>query len=75
MTGGVFTVTIWHDTAGQDSAQENILWDRKRDGGFPGMSSLFSFFVTESFLDIYIHILIRAWMWIMILDKIVDFAV
>ncbi|KAJ5861212.1 uncharacterized protein N7529_008522 [Penicillium soppii] len=40
MTGGVFTVTIWHDTAGQDSAQENILWDRKRDGGFPEVKAL-----------------------------------
>lgn len=39
MTGGIFTVTIWHSTAadGQVSTQESILWDRKRDGGFPGM--------------------------------------
>lgn len=39
MTGGVFTVTIWHSTAAdsQVSTQESILWDRKRDGGFPGM--------------------------------------
>lgn len=32
-------MTIWHSTAadGQISTQESILWDRKRDGGFPGM--------------------------------------
>jgi predicted Rdx family selenoprotein len=44
MTGGVFTVTIWsagQKTAlGEASTEENILWDRKRDGGFPGMSNL-----------------------------------
>lgn len=34
MTGGVFTVTIFH--AGRTSDQGDILWDRKRDGGFPG---------------------------------------
>lgn len=39
MTGGVFTVTIWHPETvdGQVTTRENILWDRKRDGGFPGM--------------------------------------
>jgi predicted Rdx family selenoprotein len=49
MTGGVFTVTIWHGTAsddGQITTQESILWDRKRDGGFPGMFFLsFLFFL------------------------------
>lgn len=44
MTGGVFTVTIWHagpETAlGEVSTEETILWDRKRDGGFPGMFNL-----------------------------------
>ncbi|KAJ5688641.1 hypothetical protein N7462_003033 [Penicillium macrosclerotiorum] len=39
-TGGVFTVTIWHarpsSTAGTIETQETLLWDRKRDGGFPG---------------------------------------
>lgn len=33
-------MTIWHGTAsddGQITTQESILWDRKRDGGFPGM--------------------------------------
>jgi predicted Rdx family selenoprotein len=43
MTGGVFTVTMWHagpETALEEvSTQETILWDRKRDGGFPGKSS------------------------------------
>ncbi|CAP93707.1 Pc16g10370 [Penicillium rubens Wisconsin 54-1255] len=36
-TGGVFTVTIWHGTMkdGEITTQESILWDRKRDGGFP----------------------------------------
>jgi predicted Rdx family selenoprotein len=43
MTGGVFTVTIWHADkeavvdGGEVKTQEIILWDRKRDGGFPGM--------------------------------------
>lgn len=42
MTGGVFTVTIRHHAIvdGQASTQESILWDRKRDGGFPGTSCL-----------------------------------
>jgi predicted Rdx family selenoprotein len=53
MTGGVFTVTIWHDSAAGEevSTQEIILWDRKRDGGFPGMLFLYA-------LDIYIYIYI-----------------
>lgn len=43
VTGGFFSVTIWHagqtQSAGQGevSTQEVLLWDRKRDGGFPGM--------------------------------------
>lgn len=46
MTGGVFTVTIWHAEkeavadGGEVKTQEIILWDRKRDGGFPGMFCL-----------------------------------
>lgn len=45
-TGGVFTVTIWspRPSAGAEASgdgtvttEEMILWDRKRDGGFPGM--------------------------------------
>ncbi|KAJ5719057.1 hypothetical protein N7493_007512 [Penicillium malachiteum] len=45
MTGGVFTVTIWHpeSTSTEDSevkTQEIILWDRKRDGGFPEVKAL-----------------------------------
>ncbi|OGE49466.1 hypothetical protein PENARI_c021G00192 [Penicillium arizonense] len=43
MTGGVFTVTIWHGTAsddGQITTRESILWDRKRDGGFPEVKAL-----------------------------------
>lgn len=45
-TGGVFTVTIWHSTMhdGEITTQESILWDRKRDGGFPGMFFFFSSF-------------------------------
>ncbi|CAI7573730.1 unnamed protein product [Penicillium palitans] len=41
-TGGVFTVTIWHGTMvdGEITTQENILWDRKRDGGFPEVKAL-----------------------------------
>jgi predicted Rdx family selenoprotein len=41
-TGGVFTVTIWHGTMndGQITTQESILWDRKRDGGFPEVKAL-----------------------------------
>jgi predicted Rdx family selenoprotein len=59
-TGGVFTVTIWHGTMkdGEITTQESILWDRKRDGGFPGMFllSFLSFFFnfvnhsTQSFM-------------------------
>lgn len=44
MTGGVFSVTIWfRDSAPSTkdrpevSTKEVLLWDRKRDGGFPGM--------------------------------------
>lgn len=48
MTGGVFTVTIWHaestNTSGEVSTKEIILWDRKRDGGFPGKSFLNCFY-------------------------------
>ncbi|KAJ5697234.1 hypothetical protein N7488_010918 [Penicillium malachiteum] len=46
MTGGVFAVTIWHPestTSTDDSevkTQEIILWDRKRDGGFPEVKAL-----------------------------------
>ncbi|KAJ5308695.1 hypothetical protein PENANT_c013G06464 [Penicillium antarcticum] len=43
MTGGVFTVTIWHGVTSDDgtvTTQENILWDRKRDGGFPEVKAL-----------------------------------
>ncbi|KAJ5179184.1 hypothetical protein N7492_002394 [Penicillium capsulatum] len=36
-TGGIFTVTIFH---GQASAEGEILWDRKRDGGFPEVKAL-----------------------------------
>jgi predicted Rdx family selenoprotein len=56
-TGGVFTVTIWHGTMndGQITTQESILWDRKRDGGFPGTFLFFSFssfiFVNYSILS------------------------
>ncbi|KAJ5444437.1 uncharacterized protein N7458_008309 [Penicillium daleae] len=40
VTGGIFTVTIWHATGsttseGKVTTQETLLWDRKRDGGFP----------------------------------------
>ncbi|KAJ5712853.1 uncharacterized protein N7483_010034 [Penicillium malachiteum] len=45
MTGGVFTVTIWHpESTSTDNSevktQEIILWDRKRDGGFPEVKAL-----------------------------------
>ncbi|KAJ5911838.1 uncharacterized protein N7473_001141 [Penicillium subrubescens] len=45
VTGGVFTVTIWHATAtasseGEVTTQEILLWDRKRDGGFPEVKAL-----------------------------------
>ncbi|KAJ6101930.1 hypothetical protein N7486_004357 [Penicillium sp. IBT 16267x] len=46
MTGGVFTVTIWHAEkeaavdGGEVKTQEIILWDRKRDGGFPEVKAL-----------------------------------
>ncbi|RAO69169.1 uncharacterized protein BHQ10_005181 [Talaromyces amestolkiae] len=35
-TGGLFTVTIVPDT----STEETLLWDRKRDGGFPEVKQL-----------------------------------
>ncbi|CAL5872920.1 uncharacterized protein PFLUO_LOCUS7189 [Penicillium psychrofluorescens] len=48
MTGGVFTVTIWHASSQMPTGaetevglgpgpvtRETLLWDRKRDGGFP----------------------------------------
>ncbi|OQE19032.1 hypothetical protein PENSTE_c016G08568 [Penicillium steckii] len=37
VTGGVFTVTIWN--AGP-TTEETLLWDRKRDGGFPEVKAL-----------------------------------
>ncbi|KAJ5219339.1 uncharacterized protein N7498_001438 [Penicillium cinerascens] len=43
VTGGVFTVTIWHagpSASGEAAAQETLLWDRKRDGGFPEVKAL-----------------------------------
>ncbi|KAJ5503619.1 hypothetical protein N7463_006493 [Penicillium fimorum] len=42
-TGGVFTVTLWQGTLnreGEVTTQELILWDRKRDGGFPEVKAL-----------------------------------
>jgi predicted Rdx family selenoprotein len=53
MTGGVFTVTIWHagpSVSGEVSTQETLLWDRKRDGGFPGMLDRF---ISPFLLSIY----------------------
>jgi predicted Rdx family selenoprotein len=53
MTGGVFTVTIWHagpSALGEVSTQETLLWDRKRDGGFPGM---LNHFISPFLLSIY----------------------
>ena len=46
MTGGIFTVTIGHHELvdGQASTAEKVLWDRKRDGGFPG--TLYDIFST-----------------------------
>ncbi|OQD72980.1 hypothetical protein PENDEC_c017G00832 [Penicillium decumbens] len=40
VTGGVFTVTIWHTPSGGVTTQETLLWDRKRDGGFPEVKAL-----------------------------------
>ncbi|RAH70718.1 SelT/SelW/SelH family protein, partial [Aspergillus aculeatinus CBS 121060] len=44
-TGGVFTVTLYHRRGGQgqgqaDAITETVLWDRKRDGGFPEVKVL-----------------------------------
>ncbi|KAJ5142623.1 uncharacterized protein N7515_001410 [Penicillium bovifimosum] len=39
VTGGVFTVTIWH-SINESQTEETILWDRKRDGGFPEVKAL-----------------------------------
>jgi predicted Rdx family selenoprotein len=38
VSGGVFVVTVSRsaaETAGQ--VEEDVIWDRKRDGGFPGL--------------------------------------
>ncbi|KAF7712546.1 Uncharacterized protein PECH_004087 [Penicillium ucsense] len=49
VTGGVFTITIWHAVDADASAsnqsdlattQETLLWDRKSDGGFPEVKVL-----------------------------------
>ncbi|KAJ5483912.1 hypothetical protein N7539_005708 [Penicillium diatomitis] len=49
VTGGVFTITIWHavdaDTSASNQSnlamtQETLLWDRKTDGGFPEVKVL-----------------------------------
>ncbi|KAJ5893325.1 hypothetical protein N7495_005016 [Penicillium taxi] len=42
VTGGVFTVTIWHGqvTEGEVFTEETVLWDRKVDGGFPEVKAL-----------------------------------
>ncbi|EPS28034.1 hypothetical protein PDE_02979 [Penicillium oxalicum 114-2] len=49
VTGGIFTITLWHavqpesSAAGHESSvstQETLLWDRKRDGGFPEVKVL-----------------------------------
>ncbi|KAJ5543534.1 hypothetical protein N7535_005958 [Penicillium sp. DV-2018c] len=40
VTGGVFTVTIWHSPSTTDGTEEMVLWDRKRDGGFPEVKAL-----------------------------------
>ncbi|KAJ6144207.1 hypothetical protein N7470_008102 [Penicillium chermesinum] len=44
VTGGVFTVTIWHAaqaaSENEVSTQETLLWDRKRDDGFPEVKVL-----------------------------------
>lgn len=42
VSGGVFVVTISRsaaETAGQvqEEVKEEVIWDRKRDGGFPGL--------------------------------------
>lgn len=47
VTGGVFSVTIWHaertsrsgPSTGEVSTREVLLWDRGNDGGFPGALS------------------------------------
>ncbi|KAF3393846.1 hypothetical protein F1880_004964 [Penicillium rolfsii] len=45
VTGGIFTVTIWHTSTtasseAESTTQETLLWDRKRDGGFPEVKVL-----------------------------------
>ncbi|RAK71609.1 SelT/SelW/SelH family protein, partial [Aspergillus fijiensis CBS 313.89] len=40
-TGGVFTVTLYHRRGLEaDAITETVLWDRKRDGGFPEVKVL-----------------------------------
>ena len=60
-------MTIWHGTMkdGEITTQESILWDRKRDGGFPGMIffsfiSLFLNFANHS-IQSFMHSLYTAY--------------
>lgn len=39
-TGGVFTVTMLHTSNADFTTQEEILWDRKSEGGFPEVKHL-----------------------------------
>lgn len=48
-------MTIWHaeqasTASGEVSSREILLWDRKRDGGFPGMFNLLSFLFSSTLL-------------------------
>jgi predicted Rdx family selenoprotein len=61
VTGGVFTVTIWHATAtasseGEVTTQEILLWDRKRDGGFPGTIMKVESFLFPSLFHYYLSL-------------------
>ncbi|KAK5940862.1 hypothetical protein PMZ80_007279 [Knufia obscura] len=44
VTGGVFTITLYTNSSGSEKAQptisETLIWDRKRDGGFPETKEL-----------------------------------
>ena len=70
-TGGVFTVTIWYSGAGAGSegesgvaTQEMILWDRKRDGGFPGTfkpTALFLLYIYVALCDMEAFPSMSSW--------------
>lgn len=42
VTGGIFTITLYskHENPTEEAVSEHLVWDRKRDGGFPEVKEL-----------------------------------